>query len=62
MDRYKFGGLGETSIRNFHYCRGKNGYMGGWDITENYRIGIDTLLKDLNFEIRPILANIPSVN
>ena len=63
MDRYKFGGLDETSIRSFHYCRGNSGYMGGWDITEPtiIEIGIDTLLKDLNFEVRPILANIPQL-
>jgi len=64
VDRYKFGGLDETSIRSFHYCRGNSGYMGGWDITEPsiIEIGIDTLLKDLNFEVRPILANIPQLS
>ena len=64
VDRYKFAGLDETSIPSFHHCRGNSGYMGGWDITEPtiIEIGIDTLLKDLNFEVRPILANIPQLS
>ena len=64
VDRYKFAGLDETSIPSFQECRGESGYIAGWDITEPtiIEIGIDTLLKDLNFEVRPILANIPQLS
>ena len=64
VDRFKFAGLDETSIPSFSECRGKSGYIAGWDITEPtiIEIGIDTLLKDLNFEVMPILANIPQLS
>ena len=58
------GGRLISSIPSFSECRGKSGYIAGWDITEPaiIEIGIDTLLKDLNFEVRPILANIPQLS
>ena len=63
MDRFGFAGLDELSVHGFHICRGKNGYIGGWEIKDPIKeIGIDTLLEDLNFKVRPIIANIPQLS
>ena len=63
VDRYKFAGLDELSIHGFHFCRGKNGYIGGWEIKDPIKeIGIDTLLEDLNVNVLPIIANIPQLS
>ena len=63
VDRFGFAGLNELSIHGFHVCRGKNGYIGGWEIKDPIKkIGIDTLLEDLNFNVLPIIANIPQLS
>ena len=63
VDRFGFAGLDELSVHGFHICRGKNGYIGGWEIKDPIKeIGIDTLLEDLNFKVRPIIANIPQLS
>ena len=58
--------LGGQKVASFLLAGGHKriGYIAGWDITEPViiEIGIDTLLKDLNFEVRPILANIPQLS
>jgi hypothetical protein len=63
VDRHKFAGLDTASIPSYNYCRGKRGYLGGWEIKNPIKeIGIDTLLVDLNYEVMPILANIPQLS
>ena len=63
IDRHKFAGLGTASIPSYNACRGKRGYLGGWEIANPIKeIGIDTLLIDLNYEVMPILANIPQLS
>ena len=63
VDRFGFAGLSELSIHGFHVCRGKNGYIGGWEIKDPIKeIGIDTLLEDLNVNVLPIIANIPQLS
>ena len=62
-DRFGFAGLDELSVHGFHNCRGKNGFIGGWEIKNPVKeIGIDTLLEDLNYKVLPIIANIPQLS
>ena len=61
--RLGFGGIDALRKLGTHGCKGRNGYVGDWEIeTDVSKTGVLAVLEDLNHNGRQIVAALPGVS